>query len=284
MERSSDYRDRLRRRWRLRVALAAALVAAPLAGSEAADAPSYAEHTKTVILRLLAARDFAPAAGCEPVAPCAGLLALLRAGDFAVVEPAERSDRPDLPSYLRARKRCPGIDPARITVAHRVFAATRDFAAYRLDLPQPSRGGDETFIFRAQHYVQLDRSGAAAVADGPAALLPGTFIAMGLPSCRLLAAARGEDGDWFAKHNAVADGDHASELLRLDGRYVVLNLAPIAAPRQPKAHWWYVLELWDLGAHADADRRGQCRVYSFGYKPAAPPLGLSGAAAPSSPG
>lgn len=284
MERPSEYRDRWRRRWRLRLVFAATLVAAPLAGSEAGEAPSYAERTKSVILGLLAGRDFAPEAGCEPAAPCAALLGRLRAGDFTVVEPVERSDRPDLPSYLRARRQCPGLDPARITAGHRIFAATRNFAAYRLDAPRPGRG-EEVLVFRAQHYVQLDGRGAAAAgADGSASLVPGTFISMGMPSCRLLAAARAEDGDWFAKHNLVEDGDHASELLRLDGRYVVLNLAPIAAPRQPKPNWWYTLEIWDLGAHADADRRQQRRVYSFGYKPAAAPLGVSRAAAPSSPG
>lgn len=285
MERPSEYRDPRQRRWRLRVAIAAALVAAPLAGSEADEAPSYAERTKTVILGLLSGRDFAPEAGCEPAAPCMALLARLRAGDFAVVEPVERSDRPDMPSYLRTRKQCPRLDPARITAGHRVFAATRNFAAYRLDAPQRGRRGDEILVFRAQHYILLDgRRGAAASADGPETLLPGTFMAVSVPSCRLLAAARAEDGDWFAKHNVVEDGDHASELLRVDGRYVVLNLAPIAAPRQPKPNWWYMLELWDLGARADADLRQQRRVYSFGYKPAALPLGVSRAAAQSSPG
>lgn len=283
MDRASNSRNRFRRRWRLRAALVATLVAAPLAASTAGEASSYAEHAKTVILRLLADRDFAPEAGCAPAPLCAALPARLRAGNFVVVEPVERSDRPDMPSYVRARKRCPGLDPARITLAHRVFAATRNFAAYRLDLPQ--RGGDETFVFRAQHYVQLEGNGAvAATADGSATLLPGTFIAMSLPGCRLLAAARAEDGDWFAKHNLVEEDDHASELLLLDGRYVVLNLAPIAAPRLPKPSWWYGLELWDLGAHADSDLRGQRRVYSFGYKPAHLPLGISGAAVPSSPG
>jgi len=156
--------------------------------------------------------------------------------------------------------------------------------AYRLDLPQRGRGG-EILVFRAQHYVLLDgRRGAVASADGSETLLPGTFIAMGVPNCRLLATARAEDGDWFAKHNIVEDGDHASELLRLDGRYIVLNLTPIAAPRQPKPNWWYMLELWDLGAHADADLRQQRHVYSFGYRPSVPPLGVSRAAAPFSPG
>lgn len=283
MEKASEDRERRRQRWRLCTALAAALTGVPLAASVAGEAPSYAEHAKTVILRLLADRDFTPEAGCAPASFCAGLPARLRAGDFAVVEPVERSERPDMPIYLSARKRCPGLDPARITVAHHVFAATRSFAAYRLDLPR--RGGDETLIFRAKHYVQLAASGAvAATADGSATLLPGTFIAMSLRGCRLLAAARAEDGDWFAKHNLVAEDDHASELLLLDGRYVVLNLAPIAAPGLPKPSWWYALELWDLGAHADSDRRGQRHVYSFGYKPAHLPLGISGAALPSSPG
>jgi hypothetical protein len=187
------------------------------------------------------------------------------------VAPDERSDRPDLPSYLRARRRCPRLDPARVTVAHHVFAATRSFAAYHLDLPQRDRRSQDVVIFRAQHYVALDgRRQLAAASTAPAALLPGTFVAIDLSTCRFLATAPAEDGDWFAKHNAVGEDDHASELLRLDGRYVVLNITPVAAPRQPKASWWYTLELWDFGPHADADLRHQPRLYSFGYKPAAP--------------
>lgn len=284
MKTSREYRNRQQRQWWLRIAFAAALVVGPLTESEAGEAPSYAERTRAVILGLLADRDFTPETGCEPAAPCMALLARLRTGDFTVVEPVERSNRPDMPSYLHARRQCPGLDPARITAAHRVFTATRNFAAYRLDLPQHGRNG-EILVFRAQHYVLLDgHRGVAASADGPEMLVPGTFIAMSVPGCRLLAAARAEDGDWFAKHNIVEDDDHASELLRLDGRYIVLNLAPIAAPRQPKPNWWYMLELWDLGAHADAELHQQRRVYSFGYKPATPPLGISRAAAPVAPG
>lgn len=279
MQRSSEYRKQ-RRRW-LGAAFAAALAAAPLAGSEAQEAPSYGERTKAVILALLADRDFAPEAGCAPLAPCAALLQQLRAGEFDVVEPAERSTRADMPSYLRVRRRCPGLDPARITAAHRTFAATRNFAAYRLDA---DRRNDELLVFRAQHYVQLGAGAIARAADGPATLMPGTFIALDLPSCRLRAVARAEDGDWFAKHNTVGDADHASELLRIAGSYVVLNLTPIAAPRQPKESWWYSLELWDLGPHADADLRQQRRVYTFGYKPALAPVGVTRAAAPAASG
>jgi hypothetical protein len=276
MARPSEFR----RHWQLRIALVAALVAAPLGAAGAGEAPSYADRAKTVIAGLLAGRDFTPETGCNAGAPCAALLARLRAGDFSVVVPAERSDRPDMPSYLRERRQCPGLDPARVTVAHRIFAATRNFAAYRLDPAREGRRhGEEILVFRAQHYVGLGGHRGAAAADEPAAFLPGTFVAIGLPSCRFLATAQAEDGDWFAKHNAVEDGDHASELLWLDGRYVVLNLAPIAAPRQPKASWWYMLELWDLGAHADADLRRQRRVYAYGYKPGASPLGSSHVAA-----
>lgn len=249
------------------VAALGALLAAPPAKAEPGEAPAYAEGAKTVIAQLLAGRDFKPGGGCGPAAPCAALLARLKAGDFAVVAPDERSDKPDLPSYLSLRKHCPNLDPVRVTLAHHTFAATRNFAAYRLELPRQKRRNEEILVFRAQHYTALHPDRSAAVAADDSALLPGTFAAISPSGCRLLATVPTEDGDWFAKHNAIADGDHASELLLLDGRYVVLNIMPIAAPHQPKSSWWYTLELRELGLPADKGPRHQRPVYSFGYRP-----------------
>jgi hypothetical protein len=270
------------RRLRLALAAALALSAAPLAAARADGAPSYASRAKSVIIRLLADRDFKSEAGCNDQAACVALLARLKAGGFTVVAPAERSDRPDLPSYLRLRQLCPRLDPARVSVAHHTFAATRNFAAYDLDLPPRGRRSPAVVVFRAQHYVARDGDRRFTTAsDAPAVLLPGAFVAIDLATCRFLATAPAEDGDWFAKHNLVGEHDHASELLRLDGRYVVLNITPVAAPRQPRAGWWYTLELWDFGPHGDAGLRHQPRLYSFGYKPAAPatPAAASRAAA-----
>lgn len=257
------------------LALAAALMLTPAADAAdaAADAShAYADHAKATIAQLLNGRAFKPEGGCGEGADCAALLAKLRQGDFAVIEPVERSDRPDMPSYLHLRKRCRGLDPLAITVAHRPYAATRDFAVYRLEIPVSSRRRDEVLVFRGEHYVLADRGrGAASQESDHAALIPGTYVAIAPRGCRLLSTAQAEDGDWLAKHNAIGSDDHASELLRIGGSYVVLNLAPIAGPQQPKASWWYTLELWDLGPHADADRRHQRRVYSFGYRPGAVP-------------
>jgi hypothetical protein len=257
-------------------ATAVLLLAAAIGTAEAQEQPDYAERAKGTIAQLLDGREFKPETGCERAEPCAALLAKLRAGQFAVVEPAERSERPDSPSYLKMRRKCPALDPTQIVASHRIFAATRNFAVYRLDPPRAARRGDEILVFRAQHYVGRDARPAGS--EEPPTLLPGTFTAMALPSCRLLSTAPAEDGDWFAKHNAIEDEDHASELLKIGERYFVLNLAPIAGPRQPKPSWWYTLELWDLGQHADADLRKQRRVYSFGYKP-----GVTRAAAYTSP-
>jgi hypothetical protein len=257
----------------LGLGLAAALLAIP-AGAARADATgAYADRVRATIAHLLQGRDYAPEEGCDGGATCAALLARLRAGDFTVVAPAESSDRPDMPSYLRERKRCPGLDPLRITAAHRVYAATRGFAVYRLQLPGRGRRADEILVFRAEHYVPLER-GRTLAAD-QTALLPGTFVAVAASGCRLLASARAVDGDWLAKHNAIDDDDHASELIEMGGRYFVLNLAPIAGPRQPKPSWWYALELWDLGPRAGADRVHQRRVFTFGYKPGAVPSDVS---------
>ena len=264
--------------------LAAALLALTPASSRA-DEPGYADRARATILQLLDGRDFAPETGCAGGAPCAALMAKLRAGAFSVVAPEELSEKPDLPSYLLLRRQCRGLDPLRITAAHRVYAATRDFAAYRLELPGPGKRRDEVLLFRAEHYVRLEAGRSlASAASEPMALMPGTFVALAPRGCRLLSSARAEDGDWLAKHNVIGDSDHASELIALAGRYFVLNLAPIAGPRQPKPSWWYTLELWDLGPRLDADRRHQSRVYSFGYKPGAAPQEMRRVASRGAPG
>jgi hypothetical protein len=261
------------RAW-LSLGLVVGLLALPPAPAMA-DEAAYGSRAKDTIMQLVAGREFKAESGCDRSEPCASLLARLRTGDFDVVEPAERSDRPDMPSYLKARKRCPRLDLAHVVAAHRRFTATRNFAIYRLDLPpRPAKGGEEVLIFRAQHYVMLEGKGLAAEdGDESVAFWPGNFVAIGVPSCRFLSIALAEDGDRFAKHNAVDDTDYASELLKLGDRYFVLNLDPIAGPHQAKETWWYALQLWDLGTHGDADRRKQRHLYSFGYKPTATSLG-----------
>jgi hypothetical protein len=259
-----------RRRRLIGLGLAAALVALPAGAPRASEAASYGDHARATIAALLKGRDFAPEDGCGSGVTCAKLLQTLRLGDFAVVAPAEQSDRPDMPDYLHLRKRCPGLDPLRVTAAHRIYAATRDFAVYRLHVSAAGRPGNDVLVFRGEHYVEVGRRGSVAP-NAPQTLMPGSYVALSPRGCRLLATARAEDGDWLAKHNAIGEDDHASELLQLGGSYFVLNIAPIAGPQQPKASWWYTLELWDLGPHADAARRHETRVYSFGYKPGAAP-------------
>jgi hypothetical protein len=261
---------RERRRRLIGLGLAAALVAWPAVAPRADEAQSYGDHARATIAGLLNGRDFAPEDGCGRGATCAKLIRALRLGDFAVVAPAEQSDRPDLPDYLHLRKRCPGLDPLRVTLAHRLYAATRDFAVWRLQVSGPGRRGSEVLVFRGEHYVAVGARGFPPPDAPHTALIPGSYVALSPRGCRLLATARAEDGDWLAKHNAIGENDHASELLQLGGSYFVLNIAPIAGPQQPKASWWYTLELWDLGPQADAARRHDEHVYSFGYKPGAP--------------
>jgi hypothetical protein len=248
------------------LALALSLALSPALGTARAEEMSYAERAKATILDLLAGRDFKPESGCGQGEACAALLAHLQAGEFAVIEPAQSSDRPDMPIYLAARKKCAGIDPVRIVLAHRTFRATRDFAIYRLDAPRWPRVGESVLVFRAADYLMTGEIGRTAAGGEAPMLLPGSFAAFGLRSCRFLATAPAEDGERFARHNEVAAADHASELIKLGERYLVLNLVPIAGPRQPKATWWYSLGLWDLGLAAP-DLRRERHVYTFGYKP-----------------
>lgn len=256
-----------RRRCPAKLALALSLALLPPLAIARAEEPSYAERAKATILELLAGRAFKAESGCERGEACTALLARLQAGDFAVIEPVQSSDRPDMPIYLAARKKCAGIDPVRIVLSHHTFRATRDFAIYRLDAPRWPRVGESVLVFRAGDYLMTGEVGRAAVDGEAPMLLPGSFAAFGLRSCRFLATAPAEDGEHFARHNDIAAGDHASELIKLGERYLVLNLVPIAGPRQPKTTWWYSLGLWDLGLAAP-DLRRERHVYTFGYKPA----------------
>lgn len=251
----------------LRRALIIGLALVPLFVAAArAEEPAYAERAKATILGLIAGRAFKPESGCERGEACAALLARLHAGDFTVIEPMQSSERPDMPIYLAARKKCAGIDPVRIVISHHTFKATRDFAIYRLEAPRWPRVGESVLVFRAGDYLLTDDRRRETVEGEAPMLLPGSFAAFGLRSCRFLATAPAEDGERFARHNEIAAEDHASELIKLGERYLVLNLVPIAGPRQPKATWWYSLGLWDLGLAA-TDLRRERHVYTFGYKP-----------------
>lgn len=254
---------------RLAVAGAALALAALGAGLAAAaeDAPSYGEQAKATIMQLIAGRAFMPERGCDRPSPCAPMLAALRTGKFAVVEPQEHADRPNLPRYLAFRKHCPALDLAHVRESHRTYTATRNFAIYYLDAPRAAPG-EEIVVFRAQHFVAAEGKPRG---NEPTAPWPGAYTAISLPSCRVLSTALAEDGDRFARHNKIDDADHSSELLKIGDHYVVLNLVPIAGAAQPKESWWYNLELWDLGPRADADLRHERRVYSFSYKPETPP-------------
>src|SRR5216684_3446796 len=142
-------------RW-LAVGFAAALLCAP-AAARAQDAAGYSDRVKAVLARVMAGRDFKPGAGCDKIELCTQLITQLRAGDFSVIEPIERSERPDMPNYRRIRQKCAKVDPLHLRAARHINVATRNFAMYRLDVPKQLTGGDEILVFRGEHYVPVDR-------------------------------------------------------------------------------------------------------------------------------
>ena len=247
----------------LAIGFAAALLCAP-AVPRAQDTAGYSDRVKAVLARVMAGREFKPGAGCDKIELCSQLIAQLRAGDLTVIEPIERSERPDMPSYRRIRQKCSKVDPLHLRAARHINVATRNFAMYRLDVPKHTIGGDEILVFRGEHYVPVDlpRSGREE-----RAVWPGMFVAVGFPSCRQFSNATAQEGDRLARHNSVNENDFLSELVKVGNRYYIINLDPIAAPNQPRAVWWYDLEMWDWGPRADADLRHGRHVYSFSYRP-----------------
>ncbi len=252
------------RQWLAPLVCALAL-AASAAASQAADSSGYGDRVRARLAQLLDGRALNEVEGCDEATLCAALVAQLRAGNFTVVEPVERSDLPDMLSYLRVRKKCRGLDIAHLTAAHRRLVATRNFSAWKLDLPRKLTGGSDVMIFRAQHYVAADAKGTALAGDGEAAL-SGMYVAVGFPSCRTLTIADAPEGDWFAKHNPVGEDDYLSEILKLGDRFFVLNLDPVAGPELARESWGYRLELRDLGSFA-AERNERRRVYAFSTPP-----------------
>jgi hypothetical protein len=255
----------------LALALAALLCLAE--GARGQETLSYSDRVKATLHHVLAGREFKPVTGCLRAEPCASLLARLRAGDFSVIEPIERSDRLDMPSYRRIRQKCSRLDPIHLRTAHRVTVATRNFAMYKLDVPKRFAGGDDVLVFRGQHYVPVGPNGVTAGKDsGPYSVWPGMFVAIGFPSCRQFSSATAQEGDRLARHNALSDDDYLSEIVKIANHFLVLNLDPIAGPNQEKAAWWYDLELWDWGPNADADLHRNRHVYAFSYRPVSVPL------------
>lgn len=259
--RASSVTSRVLGRW-LAVGFVAALLCAP-AASRAQDSAGYSERVKAVLARVMAGREFKPGAGCDKIEFCNRLIAQLRAGDFTVIEPIERSDRPDMPSYRRIRQKCARVDPLHLRAARHINVATRNFAMYRLDVPKQTIGGDEVLVFRGEHYIPVDLPRTRE----ERAVWPGMFVAVGFPSCRQFSNATAQEGDRLARHNSVNENDYLSELVKVADRYYIINLDPIAAPNQPRAVWWYDLEMWDWGPRADADLRHGRHVYSFSYRP-----------------
>lgn len=254
------------RRW-LGLALAAALLCAHPSLARAQESSAYGDRVKAALRQILQGREFKPSTGCDKSEICIGLLARLRAGDFSVVEPIERSERPDMPSYRRIRNKCARLDPLHLRAAHHINVATRNFAMYKLDIPKQMVAGDEVLVFRGQHYVPTDRKATAGSGGDSRAVWPGMFVAMGYPSCRQLTGATSHEGDQRARHNAVSEDDYLSEIVTIGSRFYVINVDPIAGPNQPKAMWWYDLELWDWGPRADADLRRSRHVYAMSYRP-----------------
>lgn len=243
-------------------------------------AASYADRVRSTLLHLLQGRDFKPNVGCSNVPKedpqlCASLMAKLRAGDFDVLVPDERSTKPDMPSYLRARKKCRKLDFVHIeTHAGAITTpalATRNFGIYKLDIANDRSQGDEVLVFRAQHYVM--GVGDEVVKDdkgNPMPASPGQFVAFALPSCRVLATAIADEGDWGNARVDVRPDEWLSEFLKIGREYFVINVVPITGSKQEPSQWYYDLELWDWGAHADADARHRRHLYTFVYKPATP--------------
>src|ERR1700736_288983 len=132
--RASGVTSRVLGRW-LAVGFAAA-VWCGAAAVRAQDAGGYSERVKAVLARVMAGREFKPGAGCDKIELCGQLIKQLRAGDFSVVEPIERSERPDMPSYRRIRQKCAKVDPLHLRAARHINVATRNFAMYRLDVPK----------------------------------------------------------------------------------------------------------------------------------------------------
>lgn len=245
------------------IGVAAALLCAP-AALHADDTAGYGDRVKAVLARVMANREFKPGAGCDNIELCTQLIKQLRAGDYTVIEPIERSERPDMPSYRRIRQKCAKVDPLHLKASRHINVATRNFAMYRLDVPKQLTGGDEILVFRGEHYVPVDLPRGSR---DDRAVWPGMFVAVGFPSCRQFSNATAQEGDRLARHNAVNENDYLSELVKVGNRYFIMNLDPIAAPNQPRVVWWYDLEMWDWGPRADADLRHGRHVYSFSYRP-----------------
>src|SRR5258708_30232735 len=158
--RASGVMSRVLSRW-LTVGFGLAWQGAP-AAARAQDTVGYSDGVKAVLARVMAGRDFKPGAGCDKIELCTLLITQLRAGDLSVIEPIERSERPDMPSYRRIRQKCAKVDPLHLRAARHINVATRNFAMYRLDAPKQLTGGDEILVFRGEHYRPLARPGGAS--------------------------------------------------------------------------------------------------------------------------
>src|SRR5260221_5354818 len=160
----------------------------------------------------MAGRDFKPGAGCDKIELCTLLITQLRAGDLSVIEPIERSERPDMPSYRRIRQKCAKVDPLHLRAARHINVATRNFAMYRLDVPKQLTGGDEILVFRGEHYGPMDRPGGASREEP--AVWPGMFVAVRVPSCRQVSNATAHESDPLARPHSLKQDEYLNGLVQ----------------------------------------------------------------------
>lgn len=193
----------------------------------AVDRAAYAATARQVLANLLANREFKPFRLSPPENQKQGmeLLQILRASDYEIVAPFEWSGtRPDLPTYMAARKRCAAYDFEFIRVGRgQLLRATENFGLYEVSAPNTGGSAERLFVYRAERDVpHWDDWGRHRVQrDDEQMLWGGNFFIFPADGCIVP-----ESESFYRQVDNMARSKYFTEIVNVNGKYFMVNMRP----------------------------------------------------------
>lgn len=191
------------------------------------DRAAYAAKARQVLVNLLANREFKPFRLSPPENQAQGVLLLqkLRSSDYEIVAPFEWSTgRPDLPTYMAARKRCTAYDFEFIRVGRgQLLRATENFGMYEVSAGGAGSDAERLLVYRAERYVphwdDWDRHRVRR--DDEQMIWGGNFFIFPADGCIVP-----EPESFYRQVDNMVRTKYFSEIVKINGKYFIVNLRP----------------------------------------------------------
>lgn len=194
----------------------------------AVDQAAYAAKARLVLANLLANRQFKPFRLSPPDVQDQGMLLLqkLRSSDYEIVAPFEWSTgRPDLPTYMAARKRCTEYDFEFIRVGRgQLLRATENFGLYEISARGTGGNAERLLVYRAERYVPhwADWGRHRVRRDNEEMIWGGNFFIFTADGCIV-----SEPESFHRQVDGMARERNFSEIVKINHEYFIVNVWPV---------------------------------------------------------